>query len=355
MLSTLAISESEKILIVAPHPDDECIGCGGLLLLYPNQCDIIVLTDGRQGQGDLPQHKMIEIRKSELKNEMDIVNPHMFKNLNLEDGTMAKHLYALYDIDFSIYSKIFVTSENDGHIDHTMAFHCVMKALNNQNIRNTVVYLYEVHNPLNNPEFFLDITNIIGKKQDLIRCHASQICKMPYHEMVLYLAKFRAFQNHMCDKYIEVYEKVDLIGNQKDCLDLKENIEMQKQRQFYWVLTRWMELQMNGKSCLDTLIQNNFKNIAVYGIAELGKLLIKEISNNNGVNLLYVLDKKAIEYEGNLVLKPDAIMSSNIRRPDCVIVTAVFYFDEIEKELIELGYTNIISLKDLVVDENSVL
>ena len=45
----LVIKETEKILIVAPHPDDESIGTGGLLSLYSNQCDVIVMTDGRYG------------------------------------------------------------------------------------------------------------------------------------------------------------------------------------------------------------------------------------------------------------------------------------------------------------------
>ena len=36
------------------------------------------------------------------------------------------------------------------------------------------------------------------------------------------------------------------------------------------------------------------------------------------------------------------------RDVDAVIVTAVYYFDEIQKELNELGYKNIISLQNLL-------
>ena len=50
----LVIKETEKILIVAPHPDDESIGTGGLLSLYSNQCDVIVMTDGRYGNTEIP-------------------------------------------------------------------------------------------------------------------------------------------------------------------------------------------------------------------------------------------------------------------------------------------------------------
>ena len=41
--------KTDKILIVSPHPDDETIGCGGLLAKYGPQCDILMLTDGRLG------------------------------------------------------------------------------------------------------------------------------------------------------------------------------------------------------------------------------------------------------------------------------------------------------------------
>lgn len=32
-------------LIVAPHMDDESMGCGGLLVKYPQECRVIVMTD----------------------------------------------------------------------------------------------------------------------------------------------------------------------------------------------------------------------------------------------------------------------------------------------------------------------
>ena len=45
-IKKLEIRPTDKICILAPHADDESIGCGGLLALYGKQCDVVLLTDG---------------------------------------------------------------------------------------------------------------------------------------------------------------------------------------------------------------------------------------------------------------------------------------------------------------------
>ena len=46
------LQKNEKILVVAPHPDDESLGCGGLMSKYGKQCDVLLLTDGRRGKSE---------------------------------------------------------------------------------------------------------------------------------------------------------------------------------------------------------------------------------------------------------------------------------------------------------------
>src|SRR5437763_12388204 len=42
----------ERLLVLAPHPDDEVIGCGGLVALHLREnraVHVLVVTDGAQG------------------------------------------------------------------------------------------------------------------------------------------------------------------------------------------------------------------------------------------------------------------------------------------------------------------
>lgn len=50
-MNFIKIKPDDKCLVIAPHADDESIGCGGLLLTYPQNFEVVVLTDGRRGGG----------------------------------------------------------------------------------------------------------------------------------------------------------------------------------------------------------------------------------------------------------------------------------------------------------------
>ena len=72
-MQILSVKESDRILIIAPHPDDECIGAGGILAMYSALCRVLVLTDGRQGQGDAAPEIEKEIRKQEFARKMQFL------------------------------------------------------------------------------------------------------------------------------------------------------------------------------------------------------------------------------------------------------------------------------------------
>ena len=83
------MSLASKIVIIAPHPDDEVIGCSGLIqqaLLQGKQLYICVLTGGESS------HKSCcHISEDELKKQRTALT----KSINLKLGVSSDHLFLL--------------------------------------------------------------------------------------------------------------------------------------------------------------------------------------------------------------------------------------------------------------------
>ncbi len=267
-----------------------------------------------------------------------------YEMLNYEDGSLLQHTDCLENIDLTPFTKIFVTGMHDDHPDHTAACISVCQALKRQEITGVEIYQYEIHAPLQKVTHMIDITKTIEKKLSLIRCHQSQLTSLPYDSMAKSLARYRALQNRMKDCYIETYTYM----NPTDELD-SNTVELEKKLQksvlFYWVLTRWMELKIRGFGMVDILKKLKYHNIAVYGYAELGQLLCKELADTQ-IYVSYLIDKKVKDTgKDNL---PVYSPRKGLPEVDAVVVTAVYYFNEIEEELSQMGYQNIISLRTLL-------
>ena len=133
-MELLKIYPHDNILIIAPHPDDECIGPGGVLSEFPDQCSIVVLTDGAVGQGHGNSDKCTKRRKNEFILEMKSIGVERYYWLGYPDGMLMNYLDCLDGFNLKQYTKIFVTGENDGHADHTAAYRCTIHALEKQNV-----------------------------------------------------------------------------------------------------------------------------------------------------------------------------------------------------------------------------
>lgn len=337
------VSDEDKILIVAPHPDDECIGVGGLLSLYPKQCHVLVLTDGRIGQSNYSPDETADIRKAELAKELSSIDVQ-YSCYEIEDGTLSKNIELLDDFDFGKYTKVFVTSTRDGHPDHSAAYIIVKNAIKRQNVK-LEIYLYEVHNPLTNPTHILDITKVINNKVSLIQCHKSQVDVVPYDRMAKTLAEYRAIQNRRTNSYVEVF-KLDM-----DETAIKMNpleIELQKQRLFYKTLTKWIDVYHKGWNLGTELRKKGFENVAIYGFAELGKMAAYEIEQEEGIELCYVFDKKVTEKMADGLDKRIIYPNKYYEDIDCIVVSAIYYYEEIKQELTGMGYRNVLSLHEIL-------
>ena len=308
----IKIASEDKILIIAPHPDDECIGGGGIIAAYPNQCDVLLLTDGAYGQNDVVSDQIIKLREQEFENEMKYVGINDYKMLHLEDGTLFQNLKVLSALDFSSYTKILVTSEKDRHPDHRAAFCAVKNVLYKQCLDNIELYQMEINAPIAQPTHYFDISNYIEQKKRLISFHTSQIKDRDYRKMAEMLALFRGYQENLDGRYIECYYFTDL-------QEPKGFVNYEKEQQ----------LQKNMKyNIADYLCDMGYKRIAIYGYGDLGKRLREELEKTK-IEQIIVVDKRADKWNDLAIMTPDE-MSEEI---DIMIVTAFAKIMDIQKSI----------------------
>ena len=67
MRERIVFQDNDRIAVIAPHPDDECLGTAAVLLLAPERTDIFVLTDGSHGNPEKSIEEEAEIRRKQFE------------------------------------------------------------------------------------------------------------------------------------------------------------------------------------------------------------------------------------------------------------------------------------------------
>lgn len=98
---------------------------------------------------------------------------------------------------------------------------------------------------------------------------------------------------------------------------------------YFYDMNRWMMLKLRGIQISDYLLENGYKNVIIYGLNDMGKRLLEELSKTQ-VNVCCVIDKNA----SNLHTQYDVRDFEDEWEPaDAVIVMLPMYFEEIKKDV----------------------
>ncbi len=112
----------------------------------------------------------------------------------------------------------------------------------------------------------------------------------------------------------------------------KEKLILQRNRnkiQFSTTL-QWLELLEDGTNLLPYFREHDCRRIAVYGAAEIGGILLKEIEKDNLMEVSYFLDKNAEKQRekcGKSVYLPEEF--AKLPEVDMVVVTAITFFESV--------------------------
>lgn len=208
MSKEILFDSNDRIAVIAPHPDDECLGAAAALIYAADQTDIFVMTDGSHGKGQSNIEEEAAVRKAQFEKEMEYVKPRSWHWLGYEDTRLSDYDHAADGIDFTVYTKIFLPWIESKHIDHRAAARMCCDTIQKQKA-SAECFSYEINAPFRVPTHYIDITDVMEEKRKLIRFHADQIEEEP---ITTALNAFRAAQlkQPLKVKYIECYLKIDL-------------------------------------------------------------------------------------------------------------------------------------------------
>ena len=200
---------NEKVLVLAPHMDDEAIGCGGALALHVARgadVTILFLTDGRQGgklSGAAAESALGATRKREAELALRELGVTKRMFLDAPDGALTEQADALAvrlreilrDLRPALVYLPFFLEE---HPDHRAASQLLLAAMQGTDLEFNCLG-YEVWTPLF-PNCFVSIDETLERKKRALGHYQSQLAEADYLHTALGLNAYRsnAFLGETC-------------------------------------------------------------------------------------------------------------------------------------------------------------
>ncbi len=200
-----------KILIIAAHPDDEVLGCGGTIarhIISGDSVHIIFLSDGETSRNNANSLD-IELRKKAAINAgiiLGITEPPIFLQFpdnRMDSIELLDIIQKLETIIYAINPEVIYTHHSgDLNIDHQVTYQAVMTAsrpLPGSSIKE--IYSFEVLSSTELstskvfiPNYFVDISDTLKHKISALKAYNSELNEFPYPrsiEAISAQAKYR--------------------------------------------------------------------------------------------------------------------------------------------------------------------
>ena len=189
----LDLTQAKKVLVFAPHPDDETLGCGGTLARLALLCPVkvVLVTDGSGGGGLPPGSDAI--RQAEFVQALALLGVFDTAQLNQPDGNfqgtkaLARQIRALLD-DYQP-DWVFLPSPLDYHRDH-VRITAFLEPLCRRTASITQLLFYEIWAPVP-ATHVVDITDQAQCKQAALAEHATAMSHGDYERAVAGLNRYR--------------------------------------------------------------------------------------------------------------------------------------------------------------------
>ena len=202
-----------KVLVVAPHPDDELLGCGGTLLRRRSEeatLGWLIMTKISEDYGW--SKKNVRERKSEIEQVRDRLGIRQkdffqlgFSTTRLDSIPMVDLIKKVSEV-FQAFQpeEILIPHQGDVHSDHRITYEAVTsctKWFRYPSVKRVLVYETLSETEFNfdpsqtfSPNVFVDISPFFKQKLELLRIYSSELGEFPFprsETAIMALAQFR--------------------------------------------------------------------------------------------------------------------------------------------------------------------
>lgn len=202
LYSESSITEFGSTLIVAPHPDDETLGCGGAIALlqhFGKPVQVLVVSDGTASHPNslkYPKQKLRSLRQHETLSALGSfgIESSAITFLGLKDGAVPtpgktgfKQAVACCRTYLSRFkpATIILPWRRDPHADHRASWRILQKAVNDLPISPRILeypiwsweqadVIDDIPVPQAVKAWRLDISTVLSQKQEAIAYYRSQ-------------------------------------------------------------------------------------------------------------------------------------------------------------------------------------
>jgi LmbE family N-acetylglucosaminyl deacetylase len=230
------VPENSKVAVLAPHMDDEVLGCGGTIARHAAagaDIEVVFLTDGRHGGGGatgpgaplLTPGEVIAIRKAEAQQATRLLGVKTLTFLDAEDTRLALDTRVAVQLRTVLERVqpeiVYVPFFLERHPDHRAANATLLEAT-----RGTALHFecrgYEVWTPLF-ANCLVQIDQTIQLKEEAMRCYKSQLADNDYLHCGIGLNAYRsmgfgtpvrfveAFFSKPLSEYLRLYEALSAL------------------------------------------------------------------------------------------------------------------------------------------------
>jgi LmbE family N-acetylglucosaminyl deacetylase len=186
----------KRVLIVAAHPDDEAIGCSGVMAKFKSEgvkIGLVFMTDGIASRS--PSENEANDRCSGKEKAMKILTPDYCKSFDYPDNKMDS--VPLLNIVKSVEScvsefdpDLVITHwQGDLNIDHRITYQSVVTAIRPQPESNiNEIWCFEVNSSTDyscshigfTPNLFVDIGMFWNEKLEYLSCYEKELRDYPH-------------------------------------------------------------------------------------------------------------------------------------------------------------------------------